>query len=48
MHKSELKSHPTLISRANKEYELRVETIETHRSNDSLKIKLWNWLNIRL
>ena len=37
MHKSELKTYPTIISCANKEYELREGTIETHRSTGSLK-----------
>ena len=32
MHKSELKTHPTLISHANKEYELKVGTIGTYRN----------------
>ena len=48
MHKSELKTHPTLINRAIKEYELRAATIEAHRSIGSLIIKIWNWLNIPL
>ena len=48
VHKSELKTHPTLINRAIKEYELRAGTTKTHRSIDSLKIKIWNWLNIPL
>ena len=39
MHKSELKTHPTLISHANKEYELRTGTTRTHRSIVSLIIK---------
>ena len=42
MHKSELKTHPTLINRATKEYELKAETIRTHRSTDSIRIKFWN------
>ena len=33
MHKSELKIHPTLIIRANMEYKLKIETIETQESN---------------
>ena len=48
MHKSERKTHPTLINRAIKEYELEVETTRTHRSIGSLRIKFWNWLNIPL
>ena len=48
MHKSELKTHPTLISRANKEYELKAETAGTHRNSGFLIIKFWNWLNIPL
>ena len=48
MHKSELKIHLTLINRVIKEYELKVRTIETHRSTSSLKIKFWNWLEISL
>ena len=39
MHKSELRANMTLITCANKEYELRAGTIETHRSIDSLKIQ---------
>ena len=39
MHKSELKTHPTLINHAIKEYELRVKTIGTHRSTSSLRVK---------
>ena len=38
MHKSELKTHPTLISSANKEYELRKGTTKTHKSIGSLII----------
>ena len=48
MHISELKTHQTLISRANKEYELKAGTTETHRSTGYLIIKFWNWLNISL
>ena len=40
MHKSERKTHPTLINRAIKEYELKARTIKTHRSVGSLKIKI--------
>ena len=40
MHKCELKTLPTLIRRANKEYELKVGTSETHKSIGSLIIKL--------
>ena len=40
MHKSELKTYSTLINYVIKEYELKVGTIETHRSTSSLKIKL--------
>ena len=43
-----LKTHSTLISRANKEYELRMGNIMTHKSTSSFKIKFWNWLNILL
>ena len=43
-----LKTHSTLISRANKEYELRMGNIMTHKSTSSLKIKFWNWHNILL
>ena len=32
MHKSELKTHPTLISHANKEYELKVGTTGTYKN----------------
>ena len=42
MHISELKTHQTLISRANKEYELKTWTIGTHRSIGFLRIKFWN------
>ena len=48
MHKSELKTHATLVSHVNKEYELRAETIGTYKSIGSLIIKFWNWLNIPL
>ena len=37
--KVKLKTHPTLISRANKVYKLRVMTTKTHRSIGSLIIK---------
>ena len=36
MHKSEPKSNPTLIICANKVYELRVGTNDTHKSTGSL------------
>ena len=39
MHKSELKTHPTFISHANKKYELKVGTTRTHRSIDFFIIK---------
>ena len=39
IHKNELKTHPTVINRAIKEYELIVETIKTHRSISSFIIK---------
>ena len=39
MHKSELKTHPTLINSVIKEYKLKVGTIGTHRSTSSLIIK---------
>ena len=39
MHKNELKTHPTLINSVIKEYELKVGTIETHKSTGSLIIK---------
>ena len=48
MHKSQLKTHLTLISHVNKEYELSAGTIRTHMNIGSLIIKLWNWLNILL
>ena len=40
MHKSELKTYPSLISHANKEYELTDGTTGTHRSIDFLWIKI--------
>ena len=48
MHKSELKTHSTLINHVIKGYELRVGTTRTHRSTDSLTIKFLNWLSILL
>ena len=48
MHKNEIKTHPTLINRAMKEYELITGTYKTHKNTSSLIIKLWNWLNILL
>ena len=39
MHKSELKTHSTFINHVIKEYELKVGTIGTHKSTDSLIIK---------
>ena len=48
MHKSELKTQLTFKSCAKKEYELRAGTTRTYKSIDSLRIKLWNQLNIPL
>ena len=48
IYKSKLKTHPNLISHANKEYVFIAGAIMTHRSIDSLIIKFWNWLNIPL
>ena len=48
MHKSELKTYPTLINRVIKEYEIITETTKTHKSISSLKIKFQNWLNFPL
>ena len=39
MHKSEPKANPTLITYANKVYELKAGTIGTHRNIDSLRIQ---------
>ena len=47
MYKSELKTHPTLISHANKENELKAGTTGTH-SIGSIRNKFWNWLNTLL
>ena len=38
MHKSELKTHSTLINHAINEYELKVGTVGTHKITNSLKI----------
>ena len=48
MHKNEPKVNLTLIIHVNKVYELRVETIRTYKSIDSLIIQLWSWFNILL
>ena len=48
MHKNEPKANPTLINHAIMVYDLKVGTIETHRSTDSLIIQLWSWFNIPL
>ena len=39
MHKSEPRVNPTLVTHANKVYELRARTIGTHMNNGSLIIQ---------
>ena len=48
MHKNEPKVNSSLINYVIMVYELRVGTIEIHRSIASLRIQFWSWFNIPL